>query len=370
MAVSSHRAMRTLGVLSLVLGLVACTSDSSAPSDADAPTPTSTEPPPARTIEQAQAAAQSMVDLYAESMTGVVVTVRVGEQTATITSGLADTKAERAMQADTRLQMASNTKMLVATLVMQQVESGAIALDDTVEDWLPGLVPDGDRITVDMLLSHRSGLPEWLALKNPPLDPYNSRSVVKAAVEQLPPMFAPGESSSYSNTNFDVLALVLGKATGRGLARLMRERIWEPAGMTHSTLGSAGAPRGSMARGYYKDKDVTWDPLPPLAAGGLVATTSDLELFLDALFAGELVAPEQVEAMTTEHADVLGHDYGYGIFARDFGCGVAWGHDGGLNGFNSLAVHIPELHESVVVAINENVRGSVIEAIAIAALCG
>ena len=183
-------------------------------------------------------------------------------------------------------------------------------------------------------------------------------------------MFAPDKSSRYSNTNFDVLALVLGEATGQGLGRLMRDRIWDPAGMTHSTLGSADAPRGSMARGYFEEKDVTWDPLPPLAAGGLVATTADLELFLDALFAGELLAPAQVEAMVTKHAEVLGHDYGYGIFARDFGCGVAWGHDGGLNGFNSLAVHIPELHESVVVAVNENVRGSVIEAVAIAALCG
>jgi D-alanyl-D-alanine carboxypeptidase len=355
-------------VLVLTLGLAACTSDTSDPDTADAPT---TEPPAeARTIEQAEDATQSMMDLYAESMTGVVVTVRVGEETATVTAGLADTKAERAMKAGTRLQMASNTKMLVATLVMQEVEAGGIALDDTVEHWLPGLVPDGDLITVDMLLSHRSGLPDWFSLENPPLDPYDSRAVVKAAVEQLPPMFAPGESSRYSNTNYDVLALVLGEATGQDLGRLMRERIWDPAGMTHSTLGSADAPRGSMARGYFNEKDVTWDPLPPLAAGGLVATTADLELFLDALFAGELLAPEQVEAMTTKHADVLGHDYGYGIFARDFGCGVAWGHDGGLPGFNSLAVHVPELHESVVVAINESVRGSVVEAIAIAALCG
>ena len=155
-----------------------------------------------------------------------MVTVRVGEQTATITAGLADTKAERPMKADTRLQMASNTKMLVATLVMQQVESGEIALDDTVEHWLPGLVPDGDLITVDMLLSHRSGLPEWLELKNPPLDPYDSRAVVKAAVEQLPPMFAPDKSSRYSNTNFDVLALVLREA--RAGRRRRQDRPHDP----------------------------------------------------------------------------------------------------------------------------------------------
>jgi D-alanyl-D-alanine carboxypeptidase len=355
-------------VLALTLGLAACSTSSPDPGSGDASTPEPTAT--VRTIEQARAAATSMVDLYAASMTGVVVTVRVGEQTATVTAGLADTKTKRAMQADTRFQMASNTKMLVATLVMQQVDAGVIALDDAVERWLPGLVPDGDLITVDMLLSHRSGLPDWGALKNLPLDPYDSRAVVEAVVEQLPPMFAPGQSSRYSNTNYDVLALILQEATGQRLGRLMRERIWEPAGMTHSTLGSADAPPGTMARGYFRDKDVTWDPLPPLAPGGLVSTTADLDLFLDALFAGKLVAPAQVEVMTTRHADVLGHDYGYGIFARDFGCGVAWGHDGGVNGFTSLAVHIPELHESVVVAVNENIRGATIETIAIAALCG
>ena len=126
MAVTSPRAARTLGVLALTLGLARvhvghlrprhrrCADDDRADGEA-------------RTIEQAEAATQSMMDLYAESMTGVVVTVRVGEQTATVTAGLADTKAERPMKADTRLQMASNTKMLVATLVMQEVESGEIA---------------------------------------------------------------------------------------------------------------------------------------------------------------------------------------------------------------------------------------------------
>ena len=120
---TSPRAARTLGMLVLTLGLAACTSDTSDPDTAD--TPTTTEPTAeARTIEQAEAATQSMMDLYADSMTGVVATVRVGEETATVTAGLADTKADRAMQADTLLQMASNTKMLVATLVMQEVESG------------------------------------------------------------------------------------------------------------------------------------------------------------------------------------------------------------------------------------------------------
>ena len=140
--------------------------------------------------------------------------------------------------------------------------------------------------------------------------------------------------------------------------------------MTESTLGSAGAPADSLAHGYFNSEDVTIDPLPPLAAGGIVSTSSDVDRFLTALFAGQLVGADQLAAMTSAHAHVHGDDYGYGLFSRDLGCGTAWGHDGSIDGFSSLALRIEELDESVVVLVNDVTSSSYLESIAIAALCG
>ena len=95
---------------------------------------------------------------------------------------------------------------------------GDLFLDDTVEEWLPGLLPAGDRITVAELLSHTSGLAEynrvpaaWPVLKRHPVDQH----ALVVAAGRAPPTFAPGQGQSYSNTNYAVLGMVVERVTGR-----------------------------------------------------------------------------------------------------------------------------------------------------------
>ena len=177
--------MVSVGAVTLVVALGSCSEGTSDP-DAD-PSPSVPSSSTTRTFAEAEAATRDAVDVFGGSVPGIVVTVRVGEETATITGGFADVDKQRPMREHSRLQIGSITKAMVATLVMQLVESGQIGLEDTVESRLPGLVPAGDRITVDMLLSHRSGLPNSTDLEDPPLDPYSPRTMVRAAVKQLPP---------------------------------------------------------------------------------------------------------------------------------------------------------------------------------------
>jgi CubicO group peptidase (beta-lactamase class C family) len=105
------------------------------------------------------AALQKQLDRVVEAgAPGVVVLVRIGERTWQGASGLSDLGAHRPARAGDRFRVGSVTKSFVATVVLQLVGEGRLGLDDTLERWLPGLVPGGERITVRELLQHTSGL--------------------------------------------------------------------------------------------------------------------------------------------------------------------------------------------------------------------
>ena len=102
---------------------------------------------------------QSRLDqLVAAGVPGVVVLVRDGSQTTTLVSGIADLGTNKPMKANMRLRVASLAKSYVAAVVFQLVSEGKVALDDSVEQWLPGVVPNGEHITIEQLLGHRSGI--------------------------------------------------------------------------------------------------------------------------------------------------------------------------------------------------------------------
>ncbi len=148
---------------------------------------------------------------------GVVVVLRRGARVQVLTAGVADVATGAAMTSDRRFHAASLTKPVVAAVVMRLVQRGDLFLDDTVEEWLPGLLPAGDRITVADLLSHTSGLAEynrvpaaWPVLKRHPVDQH----ALVVAAGRAPPTFAPGQGQSYSNTNYAVLGMLVERVTG------------------------------------------------------------------------------------------------------------------------------------------------------------
>src|SRR4051794_30478244 len=138
----------------------------------------------------------------------------------TVVSGVADTESGKPVRADDRFRIGSLTKPYVAVVVMQLAEEGTLSLDDTVEEWLPGLVPKGNQITVRDLLGHRSGLFEY---EEDPrvLAPYlkgdfgyrwEPQELIAISTEH-PPSAAPGTKVVYSNTNYTVLGLLVEAAS-------------------------------------------------------------------------------------------------------------------------------------------------------------
>src|SRR3954447_14733238 len=120
--------------------------------------------------------------------------------------------------------MGSNTKTMMATLVLQLVAAGKLALTDPVEKWLPGQVPNGAAITLKMLLQHTSGLFDYtnddrLLPSVLGKDPHRWTSEELLAIGvSNPPKFPPGTKWEYSNTNYAAIGAVLEHVTGHTLA--------------------------------------------------------------------------------------------------------------------------------------------------------
>lgn len=181
--------------------------------------------PAAATPHPAPPAGGSMRDVAQRMLAignpGYLARINDGRRVSTTVAGVADMATGRALRADDQFEIGSNTKTFTATLILQLVDKKAVTLDAPVSTYLPGVVPNGDDITVRMLLNHTSGLfnytgdPKVLALmQNDPHHDWTERELLDAAFAH-PPTFAPGKGWSYSNTNYTLLGMIAQKLTAR-----------------------------------------------------------------------------------------------------------------------------------------------------------
>jgi D-alanyl-D-alanine carboxypeptidase len=285
-------------------------------------------------------------------------------------SGVAELGSARPVPANGRFRVGSVTKTFVATVVLQLVGEGRLRLDDVVERWLPGIVPNSDRITVRNLLQHTSGVYNYTdalfrlfpteedVLRNRYRTFRPAELVALAAAE--PPLFEPGTSWSYSNTNYIVLGLLIKKITGRAYGDEVARRILRPLALRHTEVpGTNPVISGPHAHGYLpvprdgqvEQVDISeFNPSWAWAAGEIVSTATDLNRFLGALLAGRLLRPAQLAAMKDTTAG-LG-EYGLGLFRLQLPCGTVWGHNGGIFGYETWAMSTEDGSGQVALSYN------------------
>ncbi len=206
---------------------------------------------------------------------GAVAVVRTRTSVRRAAAGLARLQPPLPMRPSERYRVASVTKSFVATLVLQLAAEGKLRLSDSVQRWLPGLVPQGQRITVRELLDHTSGLFDYEADKGyfkarvaRPGRVWSPRQLVAIAVAHSP-LFRPGAGWSYSSTNYVILGLVVEAVTGRSLDSRLRGRIFGPLALHSTSYPRKTALRGRVAHGYLGRL-----PGLPIPAGRLLDTTS------------------------------------------------------------------------------------------------
>ncbi|MFJ5267557.1 serine hydrolase domain-containing protein [Streptomyces sp. NPDC088358] len=309
---------------------------------------------------------RAMEAVVRSGVPGVTATAGDRRGTWSATTGVGDLRTGEPRGGSDRYRVGSITKTFVATVLLQLEGEGRLSLDDTVDRWLPGLVRghgnDGRKVTVRRLLNHTSGIFDYTEdedfvrtyfLKDGFLrHRYDTKSPAElvAIATGHRPLFAPGASWSYSNTNYILAGMVIEKVTGHSYATEIDRRIIAPLGLRATSVPGTRTtlPRPS-SRAYSKLAATTTGPTydvttlnPSLAssAGGMISDSSDLNRFYTALLRGRLLPPEQLKEMKTTVAaeGIPNARYGLGLIDRTLGCGVhVWGHDGGIHGSTSSA---------------------------------
>jgi D-alanyl-D-alanine carboxypeptidase len=274
-------------------------------------------------------------------------------------SGFADREAGRELRTGDRFRIGSVTKTFVAAVVLQLVDEGVLRLDDTAENWVPGLLPGGEGITIRELLSHTSGLPDYVDDLPRSADPsWQPHDLIELALED--PQGAP-RRFSYASTNYLVLQLVVEEAAGADLAEQLERRIVEPLGLEETSF-EPGSLRGEHAHGYRppshggvvtgRPVDVTDEPATwAWGAGAIVSTADDVARFFRALLEGEVVPPDLLEEM--QMLVPAGRNrYGLGLAVYPTPCGPAWGHTGNANGYITIAWNTRHAERQFVLMTN------------------
>ena len=296
-------------------------------------------------------------------------------------AGVASVSTARPVPLDAEFRIGSVTKIFVATVALQLVGEGRLSLDDTVAHWLPGVVKghgnDGSRITIRNLLQMTSGIYDYVndlpvlasaaGYEANRFRTYTPQQVVALAM-QHPPLFAPGTSASYSNTNYVLLGMIINRVTGRTWGEEVHARIIRPLGLRHtSTPGTFPFIVGPHAEGYSSIggkaliNTTVLNPSAADAAGSMISTTNDLSRFDTALTSGRLLAPAQLTEMETTIAAPGGAEgfpgarYGLALDWFPLSCGGAFGHTGGFPGYTTYDAVTPSTGRTIVVSITGDV---------------
>jgi CubicO group peptidase (beta-lactamase class C family) len=290
---------------------------------------------------------------------GVAMVTRGGTVLTELAAGPADTVAGTECTAATRFQLCSVSKQFAAAAALLLAESGRLALDDTVDRWLPGGPPQWSGVTLHHLLSHTAGVPHWL--EAPDLNPAQPMNIGEclAVIQRTPLRTAPGQAWHYSSPGFLLVGRIVELASGQPYAQFVTERILAPLGLTAAAVG--GRPDDLAARGHQDGQPVApfdLDTMP--GTGDLWSTAADLTRFTIALHTGELIADGSLRAMLTPHAplddddgDLTTTGYGYGMFTGTFAGHAAYYHPGDNPGYLSFAGWIPDRSASVVILAND-----------------
>ena len=241
-----------------------------------------------------------------------------------VASGKAHVGNDIAMTRGHRLLLASSTKTFVATVVLVLIEDGALSLDNRLDNWFPD-VPNAAQITIRQLLSHTSGIPDYLT-------PENRLRFATTALERQPvggpgftpdelfdlastmqPAFEPDASFAYSNSNTVLLGAIVEAITGAPLHEVLQERLFAPLGLESFHIAGVEPAPSAWGPGYtFEYAEVFGGTDGPLefdqhmsmliastgwASGALVGTAGDAARFQQALVHGETLQPATLAEM-------------------------------------------------------------------------
>ena len=252
---------------------------------------------------------------------------------------------------DTRYKIGSISKTFTAVILMRLVEEERVALSTTLDRYHPQIT-NADQISLEMLLRHRSGIPEYLLhISEGELSAPVSREAMLQKIYDMESDFDPDSKYVYSNSNYYLLADILEKVSGESYESLISDLV------TPLKLSSTWSGQTELS-----EKDAvsymnvgSWVPAAKwhmswaLGAGDVSSTASEVCRFMYALQTGQIVG----ETTLTDMNEMV-DGYGYGVFSIPYGDARGYGHNGGIENFRSCSYHFPDLDLTLGLLINAN----------------
>jgi len=279
-------------------------------------------------------------------------------------AGVSNIEKNTPMDAEMIFRIASNTKTITITVLLQLVDEELISIDDPLSDYLPDF-PRADEVTIEMLANMRSGIFSFteseeygtIVITNP-TKTWTADELINIAAGQ-PYYFDPGTGFHYSNSNTAIIGKIIEILTGNSLEYNIRTRIFDPLKLIKTVylVGGTQIP-GYHSSAYYAGE---YDPtLPDLseyfdnsyagAAGGAISDIFELKTYAEALVGGQYISPELQQKRIDCHeiSSSTKLKYGMGIFEyKGF-----YGHNGAMFGYTSLMVHSQEKNCTIIIWYN------------------
>lgn len=309
-----------------------------------------------------------------DEVPGALLLVQTPDQEFFEAVGLADTRENLAFPLDASLRVGSVSKLYTASVVLMLADEGAIDLDAPLSTYLPADLIEGignaDRASVRQALNHTSGIPDFVDTRSVALKDWSepvSNDWIYSIVRNRRARHEPGESYSYSNTNYTLLGEVVEHVTGHSLGEEIQNRIFTPLGLEHSyyTTDGQNVP-GDIIHGYgfpFRPNMDTYHLIEHVGAdAGIMAAAPDVAIFMDALFRpdgqfrniGQHMLADPV-IISERRADGLGAE----IFHSRNGA-VVYGHTGDVWGYLTFAGYIKDYDAVFVIHINKDEEDTLI----------
>ncbi|MBV8388183.1 MAG: beta-lactamase family protein [Mucilaginibacter sp.] len=246
----------------------------------------------------------------------------------------------------TEYRIGSITKMFTAAMVFQLIEEHKLSLSDTLAKFFPSL-PNAHRITIEYMLRHRSGLPNFTNNSNTHFDDWKdtpkTHEELMVMISAQKPDFEPNAKADYNNSNYLILGYIIEKVTKKPYRELLNERIIKKIDLKNTHYGTNGSTYVGNECASYKYFDYKWikDKKPVYlddfgGAGAIISTPPDMLKFINALFAYKLVSKQSLDQMKT-----IVDDYGMGMFPYGSEKHPGFGHNGKTEGFASSISYYP-----------------------------
>jgi len=294
---------------------------------------------------------------------GVVAVVKDGEMVFSRAYGMANLTYGIPFQVETASNIGSVTKQFTAMGILLLQTDGKLSLEDDIRNYIPELPDFGVRITIRRLLTHTSGYREiynFLPMSGFQMEDAFPREMAIRIIQNQPELQAePNTEYNYNNTAFILLATTIERVTGQTFPQYMKERVFEPLGMTHTRVeaqqgevipGSATGYVPAETGGFLYVKDLA----ASYGAGGIYTTVQDLARWMLNYRDMTVGGPEVIEAMTTRNVLASGDttDYGLGIGVGEFRGQRRLQHTGGDVAHRTYFGYYPDIQSGVMVMSN------------------